>query len=147
MIAKAIAAFDSVQFRLSVAGHVANLADAQRRVGRLSEAAVTCERAMELMPEGCQWLEAELRRVHALVTAELAPTEPDHAETLLRGAVRCAQDYRFPVLERRCLLSLARFLDSAGRPDATVESRLGELSHLADLDRRVARAMQQFSHA
>ena len=33
MIAKAIAAFDSVQFRLAEAGHLANLADAQRRVG------------------------------------------------------------------------------------------------------------------
>ncbi|MEX2223178.1 MAG: AAA family ATPase, partial [Candidatus Rokuibacteriota bacterium] len=146
MIAKAIAAFDSVQFRLSTAGHVANLADAQRRAGRLAEAAVTCERAMELMPEGCQWLEAELRRVHALVAAELAPGERDHAETLFRGAVSCAQEYRFPVLERRCLLSLARFLTASGRPDASVESRLGELSHLADLDRRVARAMQGFSH-
>src|SRR4029453_10496682 len=44
MLAKAIAAFDSVQWRLSVAGHVANLADVQRRVGRLTEAAATCER-------------------------------------------------------------------------------------------------------
>jgi predicted ATPase len=147
MLAKAIAAFDSVQWRLSVAGHVANLADVQRRVGRLTEAAATCERAMELMPEGCQWLEAELRRVHALVAAELAPTELDRSEALLRRAVRCAQDYRFPVLERRCLLSLSQFLESAGRPDATVESRLGELSHLGDLDQRVARAMQHFSHA
>jgi tetratricopeptide (TPR) repeat protein len=146
MIAKAVAAFDSVQFRLSTAGHVANLADAQRRVGRLAEAAVTCERAMELMPEGCQWLEADLRRVHALVAADLTPTEPDRAETLFRGAVKCAQDYGFPVLERRCLLSVGQFLDSAGRPDATVESRLGELSYLGDLDRRVARAMQKFPH-
>jgi len=147
MMAKAIAALDAVQFRLSVAGHVANLADVQRRVGRLAEATATCERAMELMPEGCQWLEAELRRVHALVAAELAPTDLDRAESLLRGAVKCAQDYGFAVLERRCLVSLVQFLDSAGCPDATVESRLGELAHLADLDRRVARAMQQFSHA
>jgi len=147
MIAKAVAAFDSVQFRMSEAGHVANLADAQRRVGRLAEAAITCERALQLMPEGTQFLESELRRVHALVAAELAPTELDRTETLFRGAVKCAQDYRFPILERRCLASLAQFLDAAGRRDASVESRLGELSHLADLDRRVARAMQQFSHA
>jgi class 3 adenylate cyclase/tetratricopeptide (TPR) repeat protein len=145
MIAKAIAAFDSVQFRLTEAGHVANLADAQRRVGRLAEAAVTCERAMELMPVGSQWLESELRRVHALVTAELAPTDLDRAETRFRDAVRCAQDYRLPLLERRCLVSLAQFLSASGRHDATVESRLGELSHLDGLDRRVARAMQ-FPH-
>ena len=147
MIAKAIAAFDSVQWRLSLAGHLANLADAQRRVGRLTEAAVTCERAMELMPEGSQWLEAELRRVHALVAADLAPTDVDRAETLFRGAVKCAQDQRFPVIERRCLVSLAEFLSSTGRRDAAVEARLGELSSFADLDRRVARAMEKFTHA
>ena len=142
MIEKAVAAFDSVQFRISEAGHLANLADAQRRVGRLNEAAITCERALRLMPEGTQFLESEIRRVHALVMAELAPTELDRIENLLRGAVECAQDHRFPVLERRCLVSLAQFLDSSARPDASVESRLRELSHLADLDRRVDRAMQ-----
>jgi hypothetical protein len=127
--------------------HLANLADAQRRAGRLTEAAATCERALELMPEGSQLLEPELRRVHALVTAERAPGETDRAEALLREAVRCARESGFPVLERRCLVSLARFLDASGRPDATVEARLGGLSHLADLDRRVARAMETFSHA
>ena len=71
MIAKAIAAFDSVQFRMSEGGHLANLADAQRRVGRLAEAAETSDRAMQLMPEGTQWLEPELRRVQALVRADL----------------------------------------------------------------------------
>jgi predicted ATPase/class 3 adenylate cyclase len=147
MIAKAIAGFDSVQFRLSTAGHVANLADAQRRVGRVSEAAVTCERALEMMPEGCQWLEPDLRRVQALVAADLAPADPDRAETLFRGAVKCAQEYGSPVLERRCLQSLAQFLESSGRPDATVASRLRELSYLGDLPARVAHAMQQFSHA
>ena len=146
MIAKAIAAFDSVQFRLGGGGHLANLADAQRRVGRLTEAAATCERALELMPEGSQLLEPEVRRVHALVAAELAPTDRDRAEGLLRGAVRCAQEYGFPVFERRCLVSLAQFLGSSGRSDAAVTSRLGELSHLDGLDRRVARAMQKFPH-
>jgi tetratricopeptide (TPR) repeat protein len=146
MIAKAIAAFDSVQFRLGGGGHLANLADAQRRVGRLTEAAATCERALELMPEGSQLLEPEVRRVHALVAAELAPTDRDRAEGLLRGAVRCAREYGFPVFERRCLVSLAQFLGSSGRSDAAVTSRLGELSHLDGLDRRVARAMQKFPH-
>jgi class 3 adenylate cyclase len=147
MIAKAVAAFDSVQFRLSTAGHLANLADAQRRAGRLKEAAATIQGAMGLMPDGSQWLEAELRRVHALVAADLAPAERDRAEAQLRDAVRCARDYGFAVLERRCLVSLAEFLHSAGRPDAAVESRLGELSRFGDLDRRVARAMQAYSPA
>ena len=147
MMTKAIAALESVQFFLATAGHVANLADAQRRAGRLAEAAVTCERAMELMPQGSQWLEAELRRVHALVTAERAPRELDRTETLFRGAVRCAQDHGIAVLERRCLVSLAQFLSATGRRDAAVDARLGELSQFADLDRRVAHAMQAYSPA
>lgn len=145
MIAKAIAAFDSVQFRLSEAGHLANLADAQRRVGRLAEAAETCERAMELMPEGSQWLEPELRRVQALMAADLAPKEPNRAETLFRAAIDCAVRYRAPVLERRCLVSFKRFLESSGRRDAAVEARLAELSHLDGLAQRVSRAVQTFS--
>jgi class 3 adenylate cyclase/tetratricopeptide (TPR) repeat protein len=146
MIAKAIAAFDSVQFRLSEAGHLANLADALRRVGRLAEAAETAERAMWLLSEGTQWLEPEVRRVQALVAAARAPHQSDHAEMLLRGAVRSALEYRFPVLERRGLASLQEFLEMSGRRDAGVESRLGALSCYADLGRRVARAMQSYSH-
>jgi hypothetical protein len=146
MLARAIAALESVQFRLSTAGHLANLADAQRRAGRREEAA-TSQRALGLMPDGCQWLEAELGRVHALVQADLAPTQRDRAEAQLRAAVKCAQGYGFAFLERRCLVSLAELLQAAGRPDAAVESRLGELSRFADLDRRVARAMQAYAHA
>lgn len=145
MIAKAIAAFDSVQFRMAEAGHLANLADAQRRVGRLAEAADAAERAMRLVSEGSQWLEPELRRIQALVAADLAPRGSDHVEPLFRAAVECALTHHSPVLERRCLISLRQFLESSGRRDATVECRLGELSHLGDLGRRVARAMQTFS--
>jgi tetratricopeptide (TPR) repeat protein len=147
MLARAIAALESVQFRLSTAAHLANLADAQRRAGRLKEAAATSQGAMGLMPDGCQWLEAELRRVHALVHADLAPTQRDRTEAQLRDAVRCAQGYGFEFMERRCLISLAEFLQAAGRLDPAVEARLGELSRFADLDRRVARAMQAYSHA
>ena len=146
MIAKAIAAFDSVQFRLSEAGHVANLADALCRVGRLAEAAETAERAMRLISEGTQWLEPEVRRVQALVAAANAPQTPDQAEMLLRGAVESALEYRSPVLERRCLVSLQRLLEASGRRDAVVDSRLSALSHYAELGRRVARAMQSYSH-
>jgi predicted ATPase len=142
MIAKAIGAFDSVQFRLSEAGHLANLADAQRRVGRLSEAAETCERALQLMSEGSRWLEPELHRVQALVAAS---TGSEAAETGFRTAIKRARELRFPVFERRCLISFQQYLASAGRRDALVETRLAELSHLADLARRVASAMQPVS--
>jgi len=143
MIAKAIAAFDSVQFRLAEAGHLANLADAQRRVGRLSEAAATSQRAMELMPLGSSWLQPELRRVHALVTAELAPAEPDRAEALLREAVQSAEKLHFPIFERRCLASLAKFLEKLGRRDEAVDSRLRRLSKFDGLGARVEQAMRR----
>jgi tetratricopeptide (TPR) repeat protein len=142
MIAKAIAAFDSVQFRLAQAGHLANLAAAQHRVGRLTDAAATCERALELMPQGSRWLEPELRRVHAVITADLARTDRQGAEALFRSAITCAQQAHAPVFERRCLVSFRQFLKSVGRDDADVESRLGELSHLNDLGQRVSDAIR-----
>jgi len=146
MIVKAIDAFDSVQFRLSEAGHLANLADAQRRIGRLSEAAASSERAMQLMPEGSQWLEPELRRVQALVAADLGHSELERSESLFRAAIRSAQEFRFPLFERRCLVSFEQFLKSSGRGDARVASRLAELSQFDDLGRRVAGAMQANPH-
>jgi tetratricopeptide (TPR) repeat protein len=142
MITGAIAALDSVQFRLAEAGHLANLADAQRQIGHLNEALEVSDRAMRLMADGSQFLEPELRRVHALVRADLAPPGSNEADILLRDAAASAVALRSPVLERRCLVSLDRFLRSSGRRDPAVESRLAELSHLADLGRRVARAMQ-----
>jgi class 3 adenylate cyclase/tetratricopeptide (TPR) repeat protein len=147
MIAKAIEAFDSVKFRLSVGGHLANLADAQRRIGRLNDALVSSERALQLMPEGSAWLEPELRRVHALVEADLPSTTPGRAEAGLRSAVASAVGRRFPVQERSCLVSLQQHLAASGRRDATVEARLAELSHLDGLARRVASAMQVAPHA
>jgi class 3 adenylate cyclase/tetratricopeptide (TPR) repeat protein len=142
MIAQAIAAFDSVQFRLAEAGHLSNLAEAQHRVGRLTDAAATCDRAIELMAEGSRWLEPELRRVQAVIAADLAPADRQGADALFRCAITCAQQSRAPVFERRCLVSFQRFLESTGRHDADVESRLGELSHLSNLAQRVADAIQ-----
>jgi class 3 adenylate cyclase/tetratricopeptide (TPR) repeat protein len=141
-LTKAIAAYDEVEFRISQSGHLANLADALRRAGRLDDAAAASKRAISLMHEGSLWLEPELRRIDAMIMAELAPSETDRAETMFRTALRRAQELRFPVFETRCLGSLARFLRAAGRRDEALESRLGELAHLDNLGRRVAIAMQ-----
>jgi hypothetical protein len=142
MIAQAIAAFDSVQFRMSEAGYLSILADAQRRVGRLTDAAATCERAMQLQPEGTRWLEPEVRRVQAVIAADVAPTDREGAESLFRRAIVCAQELRLPLFESRCLVSFEQFLESTGRRDAGVESRLCELSHVSNLGQRVANAVQ-----
>jgi hypothetical protein len=94
---------------------------------------------MTLMPLGSRWLEPELRRVQAVVTAAVAPK---NAEALLRAAVESARDLRFPAFERSCLASLKAFLASAGREDSEVEARLRELAPLANAGRRIAEAMQ-----
>jgi class 3 adenylate cyclase/predicted ATPase len=142
MLAKATASLDSVQFRMGAAGYLSVLADAQRRVGRISDAAATCERALQLVPEGSRFLESEVRRVQAVIAADLWPTDWERADVLFRSAIACAQEFRFPLFERRCLVSFDQFLKSAGRRDADIESRLAELSHLSNLDQRVAIAMR-----
>jgi class 3 adenylate cyclase/tetratricopeptide (TPR) repeat protein len=147
MIAQAIQAFDSVQFRLSEAGHLSNLADAQRRVGRLADAAATCERGVQLMSEGSLWLEPELRRVEAMIAATVEPNNGQRAEGLFRRAIASAQAFKFPLFERRCAVSFQQFLASQNRRDAAIESRLGELSEFDALDHRVARAMRSVLHS
>ncbi|HWI39646.1 MAG TPA: AAA family ATPase, partial [Burkholderiales bacterium] len=142
LIARAIAGFDSVEFRLAEAGHVANLAHAQCRTGQIGEALANAERAMTLMPLGSRWLEPELRRVQAVVAAAAAPSDRQRVEALFRDAVASARRLRFPAFERSCLASLKAFLAPAGREDSEVEGRLRELAPLADAGRRVAEAMQ-----
>jgi class 3 adenylate cyclase/tetratricopeptide (TPR) repeat protein len=139
-IEQAVAAFDAISFHLALAGHLANLADAQRRLGRIREAHASCRRALELLPEGSRWLEPEVRRVAGLVAADLQATKLDDAEAMFRGAVSSAQHFGFPVMERRCLSSLAKFLGSH-RSDPDVDARLRALAHLDNLDRRVERAL------
>jgi class 3 adenylate cyclase/tetratricopeptide (TPR) repeat protein len=141
---QAVAAFDAVSFRLAEAGHLANLADAQRRLGRVRDARGSSQRAIDLVPEGSQWLEAEVLRVAGLVAAEQDP-KTDEAESLLRRAVESAQRMGFPVLERRCLASLAHHL-AQRRPDQKIEARLQALSHLQDLHRRVEQALLAPAH-
>ena len=139
-IEQAVAAFDAIEFRLALAGHLANLADAQRRLGRIQEADSSSRRALELLSEGSRWLEPEVRRVAALVAADIQATNLDNAEAMLRDAVTSAQSFGFPVMERRCLNSLAKFLGS-DRRDPNVDARLQALAHLDKLDRRVEKAL------
>lgn len=138
-IEQAVAAFDAVSFRLAESGHLANLADAQRRIGRIREAETSSQRAVDLLPEGSSWLEPEVLRVAGLIAAELGPKD-DRAEATLRRAVESAQRMGFPVMERRCLNSLSQHL-ARRQPDPAIDQRLTALAHLGDLDRRVARAL------
>ena len=63
-IEAAIKAFDSVEYRLGVASHLCNLADARRRMGQFAEAKIASARAIDMMAVGAgMWLEPEIRRV------------------------------------------------------------------------------------
>ncbi|MEO8739068.1 MAG: AAA family ATPase [Casimicrobiaceae bacterium] len=137
-----IAALDSIDYRMVVGGYLGNLADAQRRVGKLRDAESSCARAIEMISQGIRWLEPELLRVEALIASELAPERPDNAAAMLRAATLLARQIAAPVMERRCLLSLNGL---PGLPhDAEVSSRLDELSAFDNLDRRVDRIMKSY---
>lgn len=72
MLTKAIDRLESIEFRLSLPGHLANLAEAQRHQGKLVEAKKTCARALTMISEGTDlWIEAEVRRIDALVEADM----------------------------------------------------------------------------
>lgn len=139
-IEQSIVAYDAISFHLTLAGHLANLADAQRRLGRVTEAVKSSARSLELMQEGNLWLAPELLRVAGLVAAERGPAHRDQALQYLRDAVARAQALAFPVLEHRCLTSLSAFLGS-NQPDFEVEARLRALAPMAQLARRVRVAL------
>jgi class 3 adenylate cyclase/predicted ATPase len=142
MLKQSLDKLESIEFRLSIPGHLANLADAQRRQGNNKAAQATCARAFELISEGGDlWIEPEVRRIDALVANDLRSQSAESVEAKFRGAVECAQSLGFPVFELQGLLSLKTFL-GPHRQDIDIESRIRELSHLQNLDRRVAEAVR-----
>ncbi len=136
-IEQGIAAFESVNFHLALAGHVANLADAQRRAGRILEAESSAARALDLVPEGSLWLESEVRRVQALVVRQLSAGHSDRAESMLVEAAMAAKNRGFPVLEWRCLVSLRQVL-SPQRFESEFGARSTYLEDFSGLGRLVA---------
>jgi hypothetical protein len=93
-----------------------------------------------LVPSNFVWYEPELLRIKALMIKE---TEgPHQAEEVLREAIARAQALAYPVLERRCLVSLKQLLGPAHH-DLEVEARLKELAYLGDLSQKVSRAMSR----
>ncbi|MBV8744838.1 MAG: hypothetical protein JO134_07345 [Xanthobacteraceae bacterium] len=140
---QAIDIFDRIECRTSLAGHLANLADAKRRMGMLDEANALCKRAVGMIEEGGDlWLEPEVRRIQAEVAGHLASYERADVEAMHRAAVARARDLKLPIFEFRCLLSLLDFLGPA-RSDAAAQTRLTELVMFRDLRRTAARAMQE----
>ncbi len=142
LLEKAIAEFDAIEYRLAESGFLGNLAEALSRVGRIDDAVKASRRALDLMLESSYgWCEAELLRIDALVHAAAAPTRRAETERRLRAAVDRAAAQKFPVFERRCLISLREQLGPSRR-DGAVEARLKALAPLDDLARTVARKFQ-----
>jgi hypothetical protein len=64
---------------------------------------------------------------------------------LFREAIARAQEFGFPLFERRCMASFQQFLKSSGRRDPAIDSRLIELAYLENLGDRVASAVRTIS--
>lgn len=135
---QAVNVLETVELRFSLSAHLANLADAKRRNGDFRSAEELCARALQMVSDsGERWYEPEVRRIAALIANDLRPNDRGKTEELLRTAVECARNLSFLVFEQRSLQSLKEFLGSAHQ-DPSVEARIGQLSHLQNLDRRVA---------
>jgi class 3 adenylate cyclase/tetratricopeptide (TPR) repeat protein len=140
-IERGVQILELIEFRLGLSGYLTLLADVRRQQGNLQAAEAACARAVDLLPfSSFLWFEPELRRIEALIFKETKGVV--HAEGALRNAVASAQKLAFPVLERRCLVSLKDLL-GPDHTDAELESRLAELSHLGDLAQRVSDVMKR----
>ena len=139
----AVAAFDAVGNRVGLVRYVASLADARRRAGRFADAEALHARATRMVREsGEALLEAEVMRTGALIARDAGDgRRRGEAEALLRDAAERARGRGMPVFELWCLLDLSRLLGPA-RPDPAVSARIGELSHLRNLERRAAEAFR-----
>jgi DNA-binding transcriptional MerR regulator len=88
-----------------------------------------------------RWIEAEVRRIDALVEADMKVESAENVEAKFRESIECARKLGFPLFELRGLLSLQNFL-GLNRKDIEIEARLKKLSHLQNLDRRVEAAIK-----
>jgi class 3 adenylate cyclase/predicted ATPase len=139
VIEQSVREFEAIQYRMSISGHLVNLADAKRRTGKLEEADQLCRKARSWIDEGAdRWLEPEIMRIEALVARDLNPKDPAKAERSIRAAIGLAQSLGFPMFELRCLDT---FKDIVG-DDAQFDTRAEELSRYRNLDRLAANALR-----
>jgi class 3 adenylate cyclase/tetratricopeptide (TPR) repeat protein len=138
---EAIAAAETAKNSLGLARYLAILADARRRHGQLQGAQAACMRAALAVSSDSRWVEPEVRRVEALLARDLRPQEPKEAEAGLERAAGCARELGLPVFELRCLLDLQSLLGPSRR-SLDVDSRIGELAYVRDVDRRAESAVR-----
>ena len=134
LIERAVRAFDGAEYRLGLSGHLANLAQAQQRLGRGKEAKATIARAIELMKASSNlWLEPELRRIEALIEREFGRADLRECAEMLKQAARRARNSGFPIFERRCLASLTQFVSELDEEMRTRLEQTSKFDKLQDL--------------
>jgi len=140
-IQRGIEILDSIEFRTGLSGYLGLLADARRGLRDFPAAEDACARAVSMLAASSfVWFEPELLRIEGLMVKETKG--PRQAEDVLRRAILRAQALAFPVLERRCLISLKQLLGPTHH-DFEAEARLKELAYLGDLSQKVSRVMSR----
>jgi len=140
-IQRGIEILDSIEFRTGLSGYLGLLADARRRQRDFAAAEDACARAGSMVTaSNFVWFEPELLRIEGLIVNETRGIR--QAEEALRRAIARAQALAFPVLERRCLISLKQLLGPTHH-DLEAETRLKELSYFSDLSQKVSRIMSR----
>ena len=139
--------FEAMEYTLGVGAHLANLADALRRLGRLDDAKAVSERAIDIVRNcgGGAWSEPEVLRVDALIERDIGQDNRKGAADRLWSAAECARRMGSPVFERRCLTSL---VEVGSDPELVrrADERLGALAHLDRLPALVEAVMAE-AHA
>jgi predicted ATPase len=132
---------EAIEFRLAFSGYLSLLADVRRQQGDFQAAEAACARAADFMAKSSfRWYEPELLRIEALILKDTKGAAA--AEQALRRALECARAFGYPVMERRCLISLKKMLGSKHH-DVEIEARLRELSYLGNLAQRVSTVMNR----
>ena len=137
---------ESIEFRLTLPGFLAVLADAQRRQGNIEDAETTCSRALKIISDGSdRWIEPEVRRIDAIVARHSAAYDAKIIEDKFRSSVECARKLSFLPFELHGLLSLRDFLGNESK-GSELEARICELAYLNNLEDRVAEAVRNHGY-
>jgi len=144
VLQQALDEFEAVSFRMSITGHLAVLADAKRRTGKLDEAATLCTRAQLWIAEGAdRWLEPEVLRGAALIRRDRLGQADASVETALASAAQLARDLEFPIFELRCLKNIVEHGGPIFVDAARVQARISELRTFDKVDETAVQILKK----
>ena len=98
--------------------HLAQLAEACGKAGRVDEGLEAIAKALDVVQEqGERWWEAEILRLRGELLLKRNPPELADAQTSFQQAIEIARQQGAKSLELRATMSLARLLDKQGKRD------------------------------